>query len=161
MKKVFLCILLIFTALNAKDSLYYLPKESNIAVKEVETLLKESKKSIDIAMYNFTYKKFAKLLKDSVRRGVRVTVILDKKKALEEKKTQYDYLVKNGIDVILLENKLHIKMAIIDKRNVIFGSANWKKKSFKNDYEILYISDDKKMLSRFNHIFKELLQEYK
>jgi phosphatidylserine/phosphatidylglycerophosphate/cardiolipin synthase-like enzyme len=112
-------------------------------------------------MYNFTYKKFAKLLNDSVKRGVRVTVILDKKKALEEKKTQYDYLVKNGIDVILLENKLHIKMAIIDKKSVIFGSANWKKKSFKSDYEILYISDDKKMLSRFNHIFKELLQEYK
>lgn len=161
MKKIVFCLMLFLTTIYAHDELYYLPKESENAIKRVEELINNSKNSIDLAMYNFTYKRFAKLLKKSAQRGVRVTVVLDKKKVLKEKKTQYDYLIKNGIDVILLDTKLHMKMAIFDKKEVVFGSANWKKESFKNDYEILYISRDKEVLERFNYIFKELLEEYK
>lgn len=156
MIRVFLILILCVNFSFAKDSLYFLPSESKKAMKELTTLIKESQNSIDVAMYNFTYKKLAKLLAKRVKSGVAVTVILDKKKVSHEEDTQYKYLVKNGIKVILSSNKLHIKMAIFDKKVALFGSANWKKNSFSKDYEIVYINDDKKILKKLNKVFNEL-----
>lgn len=156
MLRIFLVIILCINISFAKESLYFLPKESKQSIEHLTTLIENSKSTIDVAVYNFTYKKLAKLLKKKAKDGVKITVILDKKKVKEEKNTQYKYLVDNGIDVILTKNKLHIKMAIFDKKRVLFGSANWKKSSFTKDYEIIYINDHKKVVKKLNKVFNEL-----
>ncbi|WP_164968816.1 phospholipase D-like domain-containing protein [Malaciobacter mytili] len=149
----------IFFNLSFSSQLYFLPKESKEATNKLITLIEKSSSSIDIAVYNFTYKKLAKALKDRAKKGVKVTVILDKEKVNEEEKTQYKYLKKEGINIVLTSNKLHIKMAIFDKKTALFGSANWKKDSFTKDYEILYFTDENKTLDKLNSIFKELEKE--
>ncbi|RXJ86471.1 phospholipase D-like domain-containing protein [Arcobacter sp. CECT 8985] len=159
--KILLILLFSFIISFAKEDLYFLPDDSNQSIKEVSTLIENAKKSIDIAMYNFTYKKFAKLLKQSVKEGKKVTVIMDKKKVSKEEDTLYKYLKDSGIDVVLTKNKLHIKMAIFDKQIAVFGSANWKKKSFNKDYEIVYVTDKPKVVKRLNSVFSKLLLENK
>ncbi len=142
--KLFL-ILILSINIYASDKLYFLPKDSQKAKKDIERLIKTSKKTIDIAMYNFGYKKFAKLLNNAHKRGVKVTIFYDKKDV------EFD-----NISIKKTDKKLHTKIAIFDKKIVVFGSPNWTKKSFKENYEVLYITDDKKILSQFNEFFKEL-----
>ena len=96
-------------------------------------------------MYNFKYNRFAKLLDKAKKRGVKVTIFYDKK----------DVEFKN-IKAKKVDKKLHTKIAIFDKKSVVFGSPNWSKKSFKENYEVLYITDDKKLLLQFNKFFKDL-----
>ncbi|MDD2448746.1 MAG: phospholipase D-like domain-containing protein [Sulfurimonas sp.] len=138
-------ILLLSISLYAKDSLYFFPQDAKAAQDKIEKLINNSKHSIDIAMYNFGDKKLAKLLSKAQKRGVSVKVFYDKK----------DVDFKN-IDAKTLKKKLHTKIAIFDKKTVLFGSPNWTKKSFKENYEVLYITDDKKLLAKFNEFFQTL-----
>ncbi|EQB39787.1 hypothetical protein M947_04215 [Sulfurimonas hongkongensis] len=142
--KLFL-ILLISINLYAKSSLYFFPKDAKRAKDDIEKLINSSKHSIDIAMYNFGDKKLVKLLQKAQKRGVIVKVFYDKK----------DVNFKN-IKAKTLDKKLHTKIAIFDKKIVAFGSPNWTKKSFKKNYEVLYITNDKKLLREFNGFFEKL-----
>lgn len=142
--KLFL-ILLLSISLYAQNSLYFFPKDAKKAKNEIEKLINSSKQSIDIAMYNFGDKKLAKLLDKAHKRGVKIKVFYDKK--------DVDF---NEVKVKTLDKKLHTKIAIFDKKIVVFGSPNWTKKSFKKNYEVLYITDDKKLLRQFNEFFKSL-----
>jgi len=141
----FFIILLLSISLYAQNSLYFFPKDAKEAKDNIENLINSSKESIDIAMYNFGDKKIAKLLDKAQKRGVDVKIFYDKK----------DVDFKN-IKAKTLKKKLHTKIAIFDKKTVVFGSPNWTKKSFKNNYEVLYITDDKKLLVKFNAFFKTL-----
>ncbi len=140
-----LLILLLSISIYAKDSLYFFPQDAAQAKNDIEKLIKSSKRSIDIAMYNFGDKKLAKLLVKAQKRGLKVKVFYDKK----------DVNFKS-IDAKTTDEKLHTKIAIFDKKTVVFGSPNWTKKSFKNNYEVLYITDDKKLVLKFNKFFKSL-----
>lgn len=140
-----LLILLLTLSLYAKDTLYFLPNDGDKAIDKIENLIKNSKVSIDIAMYNFKYNRFAKLLDNAKKRGVKVTIFYDKKDV------KFKYISAKKVD-----KKLHTKIAIFDKKSVVFGSPNWSKKSFKENYEVLYITDDKKLLSKFNDFFLKL-----
>lgn len=142
--KLFL-ILLLSINIYAQNTLYFFPQDAKSATKEIEKLITNSKESIDIAMYNFEHKKFAKLLNEAQKRGVDVNIFYDKK----------DVDFKN-IKTKKVDKKLHTKIAIFDKKIVVFGSPNWTKKSFNNNYEVLYITDDKKLVSKFNNFFKTL-----
>jgi phosphatidylserine/phosphatidylglycerophosphate/cardiolipin synthase-like enzyme len=142
--KLFL-ILLISINIYAQNTLYFFPKDADKAKNDIEKLIKNSKQSIDIAMYNFEYKKFARLLDIANKRGVKVKIFYDKK--------DEDF---KGIETKKVDKKLHTKIAIFDKKIVAFGSPNWTKKSFKENYEVLYITDDKKLVSKFNKFFKSL-----
>ncbi len=138
-------ILLLSINIYAVDKLYFLPKDGQKAKKHIERLIKNSKKSIDIAMYNFGHKKFAKFLNKAYKRGVEVNIFYDKKTV--------DF---KNIEAKKLDKKLHTKIAIFDKKIVVFGSPNWTKKSFNKNYEVLYITDDKKIVLQFNEFFKGL-----
>lgn len=143
-----LLILLLSISIYAKDTLYFLPEDSKDAINKIEKLIKNSKKSIDIAIYNIKYERFAKLLDKAQKRGVKVTLLYDKKDV------DFKY-----VDAKKVDKKLHTKIAIFDKKTVIFGSPNWSKKSFKTNYEVLYVSDDEKLLKKFNKFFTNLSQK--
>ena len=44
---------------------------------------------------------------------------------------------------------MHIKMAVIDKKIVIFGSANWTYSAFSKNYETLFVSKDYAMAKKY------------
>jgi len=138
-------ILLLCINIYAQDKLFFLPQDGKVAKKCIEKLIKKSQTSIDIAMYNIEDKKIAKLLSKAYNRGVDVTVFYDKKgvKLSHVNKTK-------------VKQKLHTKIAIFDKKIVVFGSANWTKENFKENYEVIYVTDDEKVVSQFNEFFKTL-----
>jgi len=151
MSLIFKLFLLITIALHshALDELYFLPKDSKVAKEHILKLIKNADDRIDIAMYNLSYKKFHKALIKASKSGVSVTIIYSKSKLNFYKE----------FNMIKTKRKQHIKLAIIDDKYLIFGSANWKKESFGENYEIVNITDDKEKVKKFIEIFKELKGE--
>lgn len=149
--KILLVIVLSASSLFANEVLlnqsqvYFLPKQADEAKDKIVDLINNSKDSIKISMYNFSYKKFAKELADASKKGVKIQVVLDEKKVKEDNDI-YKYLKDNNIEVIIADKKLHTKIALFDNKIALIGSLNWTKESFEENYEMLLLSNDKKII---------------
>ena len=163
--KTFLFLFLFFTNIYAKDFIYFLPKDGKIAQKEMVKLFKTAHREIKIAIYSFTNREFLKALKIAAKKGVKIKIVAD----YETNKNQKYYSIIpilrkfRNVKVKLTrgigkryKGIMHIKMFIIDDRVVGFGSANYTKSAFYNNYEILYINDDWTFTKRFLKIFDTL-----
>lgn len=154
-----LACFLLATTLYANDTLFLLPEESKKAQKKIETLMKNAQSSIDVVMYNFSLKDFAEILIEAKEKGVEVRVFLDEVKS-KQKSSEYKLLKKNGINIFLIENtKLHIKLAVFDKKVAVFGSSNWAKESFAENYEIIYLSEEKEIVEKLNQFIEKLKEK--
>jgi len=133
----------------AYDRVYFLPNEAKEVKNQIISLIENADRSIDIAMYSIDEKDFTKALKKASKNGVKITVFYGKTKLKFHKK----------IDLIETKRKQHIKLAIIDDKTVIYGSANWKKESFGKNYEIINITDESLKVQRFVDIMDQLKNE--
>jgi phosphatidylserine/phosphatidylglycerophosphate/cardiolipin synthase-like enzyme len=156
-KSKILLILVLFTSslfanevLLNQSQVYFLPKQADEAKDKIVDLINNSKDSIKISMYNFSYKKFAKELADASKKGVKIQVVLDEKKVKEDNDI-YKYLKDNNIEVIIADKKLHTKIALFDNKIALIGSLNWTKESFEENYEMLLLSNDKKIISEMEN----------
>jgi len=147
--KIILSISLVFSTLLSFDDLYFLPKDKTIAKDKIINLIRNSKESINIAMYNINYKKFIKELNNASKNNVKINIFYTKKKGKYYK----------DINFFKTTNKLHTKIAIFDNKVVYFGSANWKKESFKNSYEVINITNNKTKVKKFNDFFNKLKEQ--
>lgn len=149
MIKIFVVLILLISSTLGFEDVYFLPKDSKKVQKDMEKYITNAKESIDIAMYNLSYRKLVELLNDASNRGVKVKIYYYKKKAdLDEK-----------IETIKVLDKLHTKLAIIDKKIVIFGSANWTDETFKDNYEVIYITDRDELAKQFNDFYKTIKRD--
>lgn len=149
-------LIALFLVLNLySNEVYILPKQGEQIKDKISESITNAKSEILIAMYNFSYKKFAKDLVDASKNGVKITVFLDAKKVKEDPEIS-EYLKKNNIKVVLVKDKMHLKVALIDSKVAIFGSTNWTKESFEENYELIYISEDEKTVKTLSSFIKSL-----
>ena len=149
-------LIALFLVLNLySNEVYILPKQGEQITDKISESITNAKSEILIAMYNFSYKKFAKDLVDASKNGVKITVFLDAKKVKEDPEIS-EYLKKNNIKVVLVKDKMHLKVALIDSKVAIFGSTNWTKESFEENYELIYISEDEKTVKTLSSFIKSL-----
>ncbi len=154
-KLIFLGVFLFSGLLFSNENLlnqnetFFLPEQNKEAKEKIIDLIATSKDSIKISMYNFSYKKFAKELVKASKNGVKIKVILDKEK-IEKDDEIYKYFKDNGIKVIIPKKKLHTKIAVFDDETMLIGSLNWTKESFEDNYEVLLISKNKKIINEMN-----------
>jgi phosphatidylserine/phosphatidylglycerophosphate/cardiolipin synthase-like enzyme len=149
LNKLFIALVLVSISVLGFDKVYFLPNDALLVKKDISRLLKNSTKKIDIAMYNFSYKKFSKIINKQSKNGLDINIFYNKSKLKFNKK----------IKAKQPTTKLHIKLAIIADKYLIFGTANWTKKSFQENYEIINITDDKVKIDKFIKIFKKLKDE--
>jgi phosphatidylserine/phosphatidylglycerophosphate/cardiolipin synthase-like enzyme len=156
--KILFVVVLFTSSLFANEVLlnqsqvYFLPKQGAEAKDKIVELINNSKNSIKISMYNFSYKKFAKELAQASKNGVKIQIILDEKKVKEDNDI-YKYLKDNNIEIIIPKKKLHTKIALFDNKTVLIGSLNWTKESFEENYEVLLLSNDKKIIAEMEIFF--------
>ena len=149
-------LIALFLVLNLySNEVYILPKQGEQIKDKISESITNAKSEILIAMYNFSYKKFAKDLVDASKNGVKITVFLDAKKVKEDPEIS-EYLKKNNIKVVLVKDKMHLKVALIDSKVAIFGSTNWTKESFEENYELIYITEDEKTVETLSSFIKSL-----
>jgi len=52
--------------------------------------------------------------------------------------------------------KMHVKMAIIDNKYLVIGSANYSYSAFFKNYEYIQITQNKDLINKFNKFFTYL-----
>lgn len=145
MRKVVFIFFLVSLSLFAKERLYFLPQDSKEAKNDIIGLIDGAQTSIDVAMYNLSYKKIIKALEKAKKRGVDVKIYYEK--------SDQDI---GSMNLYKDDRKLHTKIMMIDSSIVSFGSLNWTKKSFGENYEVMYMTDRKKIVKEFVKFFKGL-----
>jgi len=163
LKKILLILIVVLTS-YAKE-IYFMPKEGKKAENKLFYLFTHAKKEIKIVIYTFTNKKLAKALKIAAKKGIKVTIIADKK----ESKYHYSVIPRlatlKNFDIYLLSGKkyknnkkakMHVKLSIIDNDYLITGSANYSYSAFYKNYEYILIHKDKYLISKFNNFFDNL-----
>ena len=165
-----LCTISASANISQNEQFYLLPHEGYEALEDITKQIEKAKQTIHISIYSFTHKKIAKKLKNAAKRGVKITIIFDQKSAKSQQgKSMLPYLAKyKNITVYKLKGKrakskryhgiMHMKMAVIDHKTVIFGSANWTYSAFSNNYELLYITKNYAIAKKFERYFKILKQ---
>lgn len=159
----FLCIYVacgvFFTQSYAENTLFFMPYEQRVALDSLKSALLNAKDEIKISIYSFTNNEIAKVLRNAAKNGVQIHIIYDKDSNYKNPTSTIGYLAKyNNISVCLLsgmmaKNKkydgiMHQKMAIIDKKLLILGSANWSKNAFENNYETLLFTYESNLVDK-------------
>lgn len=156
MKKV-VGLWILWCSLTFTQSIYFLPNENKEALNALISALSNAQNEIKISIYTFTHRQIANALRDSAKKGVKVQIIYDKSQNLQSKNSTIGYLAKyQNISVCTLEGLksgeitgiMHQKMAIIDNKTLIIGSANYSKQAFERSYEILYFTQQNEVLKK-------------
>ena len=156
------------------DTLYFLPFEASKAKTQLLRWIDQASYSIDIAMYSFTNRQIAKHLKNAAKRGVQIRLLVDYDQNSKDRYAQIGYLAKyKHINVYTIRGisakhgnyygKMHIKLAIIDSKRLIFGSANWSNSAFRRNYELIYFLEEYTKAKKAKRYFERMVrkaQEY-
>jgi len=158
-------IIIVFSLFLFAKEVYFLPKEGYKAQKELCYLITHAHKSIKIVMYAFTNTKIAKALKIASKHNIKIDIISDKEEANYKRSVIKNLATIKHINIFLLHGKayksggfgkLHAKIAIIDNKYLITGSANYTYSAFFKNYEYIIIHKDKDLINKFNNFFYEL-----
>lgn len=159
----------VFLDVAHANTLYFMPDEQDKAFNALLSTIKNTKTSLDIAIYTFTNREISKAIRDIAKKGVKVRVIYDKKSNSDPNKSTIGYLAKlKNVQTCLLDGKrsnndkynglMHIKMAISDKEQLILGSANWSKSAFETNYETLLILQNKAFINKSQKAFEAMFK---
>lgn len=161
-------IILLISLFSFAKEVYFMPKEGYEAQKEICYLFTHAHKSIKIAMYSFTNKKIAKALKIASKKHIKIEIIADKKESEYKRSVIKNLAAIKNINIFLLHGKpykkrgygkLHAKIAIIDDKYLITGSANYTYSAFFKNYEYIIIHKDKNLIDKFDNFIYELKEK--
>ena len=162
MKKI---LILLFITLLFSSEIFFLPKNGKIAEHRLCYLFSHAKKEIKISMYTFTNKKLARALKIAAKNGIKIYIIADKKEAKYKYSVIPNFATIKNFHIYLLSGKrckngqkakMHVKLAIIDDKYLVTGSANYSYSAFYKNYEYIIIDNDKYLIKKFDNFFNHL-----
>ena len=133
------------------------PKDN--CAQKIVSAIDNAKSYVYVAMYYFTSRPLAQAIIRAKDRGVKVRICLaGGKDPAYEKYSKSRYLIKNDVDVKLIEGSgiMHNKFCIIDDSITITGSYNWTVSAdLENDENVLIINS--KEIAR---IYKEQFEKF-
>jgi phosphatidylserine/phosphatidylglycerophosphate/cardiolipin synthase-like enzyme len=134
---------------SAAIEVYFSPRGGAL-----EALVREihaAKASIFVQAYSFTSEPIARALIAAHGRGVKVAVILDKSKIVEEKRSQARVVAGAGIRVLVDDSHraAHNKLTIIDDSVVVTGSYNYTSHSEEENAENLLVIRDRPLAGKY------------
>ena len=130
---------------------------NKLIIKNIQT----AKTTIKVAAYSFTSKPIAQALIDAHRRGVAISVVLDKSQARDQH-SAFKLFQKSGIKT-KINNRyaiMHNKFMIIDDQTMQTGSFNYSRSAEeKNAENVLVIHNDPIVISQYAEQWKKLWDE--
>jgi phosphatidylserine/phosphatidylglycerophosphate/cardiolipin synthase-like enzyme len=162
LKKILFFIL---ATLLFSSEIYFMPYNGKSAENRLFYLFSHAKKDIKITMYTFTNKKLAKALKIASKKGVKIFIVADRKESKYQRSVIPNLATIKNINIYLLSGKkykdgekakMHVKLAIVDDKYLITGSANYSYSAFYKNYEYIIINTDENMIKKFDYFFNDL-----
>lgn len=121
-------------------------------------LLGAARRSVDICVFTVTDDHLSEAIVDAHRRGVRVRIISDNDKAEDRGSDVNAFERHHGLPVVVdrTDNHMHHKFAIFDGKMLLTGSYNWTRSAFKYNEENVVVTDDSRLVKRFQREFDKL-----
>lgn len=125
----------------------------------LESAIRGSKKSVEVALYGFTLPRVAQALVDAKERGVAVHVLVNESHVHTARiSEQLELLIDKGLDVRTLRGVgnygiMHNKLGIYDGKMVSAGSFNWAVTANLANSENIVFSRDKGVVAGYRKYF--------
>ncbi|MDR1451578.1 MAG: phospholipase D-like domain-containing protein [Helicobacteraceae bacterium] len=171
--RIIFILLSLSSAFFADRYFYVSPKEGARAEAAIVAQIGKAKNEIRIAMYSFTNGSIADALKAAAKRGVLVTIVVDEKNLrgnLKDSKAGEIAKLRN-IDVKIARGDtakrgdyygiMHMKVAVIDEKVSVYGSANWTNSAFNINHEIIFIDNDPKLAKEIKKYLAPIIDNAK
>lgn len=123
---------------------YPLPQYKEHALDHLTLLLDSAQESIRVAMFTLTHPVLVEKVISAHRRGIDVSVVVDRKSADGASKKSVETLARAGVPIALHlgGHTFHHKFALIDQKTFAFGSVNWTQAGFSKNEESLLIIEE-------------------
>ncbi len=139
---------------------YQLPKNKQ-ALGRLIQLLDEAETSLQIAMFTWTHPKLTDAVIRAYNRGLDVQIVIDRHSGKGASRKTVQALQEANVPVRISNSQglLHHKLALIDHRTLVCGSANWTKSAFTRNEDCFLIlhdlnDDQKHYLKKLWHVIK-------
>ncbi len=122
--------------------------------------IQEAERTADVCVFTITDDRISNALLDAHRRGVKVRIITDNDKALDEG-SDVHRLARAGVEIREDQTPFHMhhKFAVFDDKRMITGSYNWTRGAARNNHENVVVSDDARLIGPFSREFAALWAE--
>ena len=149
MKPFILALFLSVSVATATDIQVFFSPHGGCTEAVVKNL-QSATNTVLVQAYSFTSAPIAQALVDAHKRGVNVTVILDKSQRTE-RYSEADFFLHADIPTFIdaKHNIAHNKVMVIDGRITITGSFNFTKAAESENAENLLVIDDPKLAARY------------
>lgn len=147
-----------YTVGTTTVGVYFTP--SGAPQKIVRDMIRNAKKSIQIAMFYFTDDLIMAELAAAHARGVQIDAVWDFRGWERFEDSEIDDALHLGIGIVdALPGLVHHKFVVIDDKIVITGSTNWSDSGFFSNDENLLVLDSPELAAKFSQHFERLKQD--
>jgi phosphatidylserine/phosphatidylglycerophosphate/cardiolipin synthase-like enzyme len=154
MKRVVLALFLSVTVATGTDiQVFFSPKGG--CTEAIVDSIRTATNAVLVQAYSFSSAPIAKALVDAHKRGVNVTVILDKSQRTE-RYSEADFFLHADIPTFIdaRHNIAHNKIMVIDGHKILTGSFNFTKAAENENAENLLVIDDAALAARYAENWK-------
>ena len=154
MKRFVLALFLSVTVATGTDiQVFFSPKGG--CTEAIVDSLRTATNAVLVQAYSFSSAPIAKALVDAHKRGVNVTVILDKSQRTE-RYSEADFFLHADIPTFIdaRHNIAHNKIMVIDGHKILTGSFNFTKAAESENAENLLVIDDAALAARYAENWK-------
>ncbi len=129
---------------DTKLTSFLLPDHTHKAIETLSSHILSATKTIQVAMFTLTHPKLINHLIDAIKRGVRVSIAIDRYTSLGASKQAIERLQNAGAEIYVSQGSqlLHHKWALIDEHTLVMGSANWTRAAFEKNQDCLLIFEN-------------------
>ena len=130
--------------------------------QQILTSMAAAVETIEMAAYAFTNENIAKALIDAVKRGVKVSLVMDKSQTKGSQASLHDELEKAGTAIRLISPPggiMHDKFIIVDGKNVEWGSYNYTGRAEETNFENATFMSNGNLAQRYRSDFVSIFSQ--
>ncbi len=130
--------------------------------RQIISIIGGAAQSIEMAAYAFTNENIAKALLDAVKRGVKISVVLDKSETKGQQARLHDELEKAGTEVRVISPAggiMHDKFIIVDGKTVEWGSYNYTERAEDANFENATFLSDVELAKQYHSDFVSIFNQ--
>lgn len=149
---------------GANVTVYFSPEDN--ARQAVLDEVRRAQRRIVCCMFTYRDDRIARAMRDAARRGVDVTLIVEKKQADNTNADETVAAVGSSAKVHVVANvsspfsAMHEKFAVFDDARVITGACNWTSTAFDYSNEDLLVIQDPALAARYTAAAGDILARY-
>jgi phosphatidylserine/phosphatidylglycerophosphate/cardiolipin synthase-like enzyme len=132
--------------------------------RHVVSLIDSATLSIEMAAYQFTNVYIEKALLEAAKRGVKVSLVMDRSETIGPQAAVYDRLEEAGAQIRLFtpsNGKMNDKYIVVDGKTVQWGSYNYTERAEAKNYDNATFATDRKLAEQYHDDFEAMFNQAK